>query len=80
MHKLAGSGITREEAREALRTTHGGWIGGSHVVDSDRARMVVAAATRSMLDAIHTLTLITAVVPIAAIVVAIVLIKPTAPR
>ena len=80
MHKLAGSGITLEETREAFRATHGGWIGGSHVVDSDRARLVVAAATRSMLDAIHTLTLITAVVPIAAIVVAIVLIKPKAPR
>ncbi len=80
MHRLAGSGITLEEAREAFRATHGGLAGGSHVVDPDRARMVSAAATQSMLDATHTVSLIMAVVPLAAIVVAVVLIKPTAPR
>jgi MFS family permease len=75
MHKLAGSGITLEEAREAFRSTHGGLVGGSHVVDPDQARVVVAAATQSMLDAIHTLGLIMAAVPIAAIAAAMVLIK-----
>ena len=81
MHKLAGSGITLEDAREAFRATHGGGpVGGSHVIDPDRARVVVAAATQSMLDAIHTLSVIMAVVPIAAIIVAMVLIKHKAPR
>ena len=75
MHRLAGSGITLEEAREAFRATHGGPVGGTHVVDPERARVVVAAATQSMLDAIHTLGMIMAVVPIAAIVAALVLIR-----
>ena len=75
MHKLAGSGITLEEAREAFRATHGGLVGGAHVVDPDQARVVVAAATQSMLDAIHTLGLVMAVVPIAAIVAAMALIR-----
>jgi MFS transporter, DHA2 family, methylenomycin A resistance protein len=68
MHKLAGSGITIDEAREAFRATRGGLAGGSHVVDRERAKGVVAAATQSMLDAIHTLGLVMAAVPIAAIV------------
>ncbi len=82
MHKLAGSGITLEEAREAFRVTHGGLVGGgAHVVDPpDRARVVGAAATQSMLDAIHTLGLVMAVVPIAAIVAAMVLIGHNEPR
>jgi MFS family permease len=80
MHKLAGSGITLQEAREAFQATHGGLGGGSHVVDPDRARVVVAAATQSMIDAIHTLSLIMAVVPLVAIVVAIMFIKPRAAR
>ena len=75
MHKLAGSGITVDEAREAFRATHGGLVGGAHVVDPERARVVVAAATQSMLDAIHTLGLVMAAVPIAAIVAAMVLIR-----
>lgn len=77
MVKLAGSGISLEEAREAFRATHGGGpVGGSHVVDPERARVVAAAATESMLDAIHTLSLVMTVVPIVAIVVAMVLIRP----
>lgn len=75
MHRLAGSGITLDEAREAFRATHGGLVGGAHVVDPDRARVVGAAATQSMLDAIHTLGLVMAAVPIAAIVAVVVLIK-----
>jgi len=42
--------------------------------------VVVAAATQSMLDAIHTLGLVMAVVPIAAIVAAMMLIKHKAAR
>ncbi len=78
MHKLAGSGITLQQAREAFRATQGGGpVGGTRVIDPDKARVVVAAATQSMLDAINALSLIMAVVPIAAIVVAMVLIKPS---
>ncbi len=74
--KLAGSGITLEEAREAFRATHGGPAGGSHLLDPDRARIVATAATESMLDAIHTISLLAAVVAVVAIVVAIVWLKP----
>ncbi len=80
MHKLAGSGITLDEAREAFRATHGGLGGGAHVVDPDRARIVASAATESMLDAIHTVGLIMAVVPVVAIVAAIVLLRPARTR
>lgn len=75
MQKLTGSGITLDEAREAFRAAHGGLVGGAHVIDPDRARVVGAAATQSMLDAIHALGLMMAAVPIAAIVAALVLIK-----
>lgn len=75
MHELAGSGITLEEARDAFRATHGGLGGGSHVVDPDQARVVGEAATESMLDAIHTLGLIMAAVPLVAIGLALWLIK-----
>lgn len=47
------------------------------VLDPERARVVVENATVSMLDAIHTLSLIMAVVPAAAIVAALVLLRPT---
>lgn len=77
--KLAGSGITLEEAREAFRATHGGPAGGSHLLDPDRAQIVATAATESMLDAIHTVSLLMAAVPVAAIVVALLWLKP-APR
>ncbi len=80
MHKLAGSGISLEEAREAFRATHGGGpVGGSHVIDPEKARVVVTAATQSMLDAIHTLSLVMTVVPIAAIAVALVAIRYKTP-
>jgi Na+/melibiose symporter-like transporter len=75
--KLAGSGITLEEARTAFRATHGGPAGASHLLDPDRARIVTTAATESMIDAIHTIGLLMAVVPVVAIVVAIVWLRPT---
>ncbi|NMN97230.1 MFS transporter [Nocardiaceae bacterium YC2-7] len=77
--KLAVSNITEEQAREALRVAHGGTesgSGGTNVLDPDRARAVVAAATDSMVDAIHTLSFIMAAVPIAAIILALVLLRP----
>lgn len=80
MHRLAGTGITLEQAREAFRATHGTLVGGSRIIDADRARLVGAAATQSMLDAIHTLSLVMAVAPLAAMVAAVVSIKPSAAK
>lgn len=80
MHRLAGTGITLEQARESFRATHGTLVGGSHIIDADRARLVGAAATQSMLDAIHTLSLVMAVAPLAAMVAAVVSIKPSAAK
>ncbi len=77
--KLAGSGISEEQAREALRVAHGGApnpAAGSEVLDPDQARWVVSAAADSWLDAIHDLSLIMAAVPAAAIVIAWVLLRP----
>jgi hypothetical protein len=79
MAKLAGSGITVDQAREALRVAHGTSVastGGVNVIDPQRAREVVEGATTSMVDAIHSLSLIMAVVPVAAIVLALVLLRP----
>jgi MFS family permease len=77
--KLASSNITEDQAREALRVAHGGTesgSGGTNVLDPDRARAVVTAATDSMIDAIHTLSLMMAVVPCVAIVLALILLRP----
>jgi hypothetical protein len=77
--KLAGSGITVAEAREALQVAHGTSTspGGVNVLDPQRAREVVEGATDSMIHAIHTLSLVMALVPVAAVVLAIVLLRPT---
>ncbi len=73
-HDLSRSGITRTETREALLTVHGGR--GAHLVDPEQARLVVDQAPHNAVDAIHTLSLIMAVGPIAAIILALWLIKP----
>lgn len=76
--KLAGSGITMAEAREALRVAHGTSVsstGGGSVLDPQRAREVVEGATDSMVEAIHTLSLMMAVVPVVAIVLAVILLR-----
>ncbi len=82
--KLEGSGITEAQAREALRVAHGGApspAGGSEVLDPEQARWVVSEATGSWLTAIHHTSLIMSVVPVIAIVVAVVLLrKPDADR
>lgn len=76
--RLEGSGITEEQAREALRVAHGGApnpAAGGEVLDPDQARWVVSQATDSWLDAIHDVSLIMAAVPAAAIVAALVLLR-----
>ncbi|MFI5508927.1 MFS transporter [Mycobacterium sp. NPDC051804] len=79
MRRLAGSDISLAEAREAFRVAHGTSVastGGSNIVDPQRAREVVEGATASMVDAIHTLSLMMAAVPVIAIVLALVLLRP----
>ncbi len=76
VHDLSGSGITRTEAQQALLTTHGGR--GAHLVNPEQARLLVDQAAHNAVDAIHTLSLIMAVGPIAAIMLALWLIKPQA--
>ncbi|WP_396904815.1 MFS transporter [Mycolicibacterium phlei] len=71
---LAGTGLTREETREALAMTHGGR--GAQMVNPEQARLVVEATPHLAIDAIHTLSVIMAVGPITAIILALWLIKP----
>lgn len=78
VHDLSRSGITRTETREALLTTHGGR--GAHLVNPEQARLVVDQAPHNAIDAIHTLSLIMAVGPIIAIILALWLIKPVDAR
>ncbi|UUO01349.1 MFS transporter [Mycolicibacterium novocastrense] len=73
-HDLSQSGITRAETREALLTVHGGH--GAQMVDPEKARLVVEQAPHNAVDAIHTLSLVMAVGPVAAIILALWLIKP----
>jgi MFS family permease len=78
-HDAMRSDISLADAREALRAAHGTSVsstGGVNVVDPQRAREIVEGATASMVDAIHTLSLIMTVVPVAAIVLALVLLRP----
>jgi len=75
----AAPGITVEDSQEAFRVAHGGApasVGGARVLDPDQARQIVEGAKLGMLHAIHTLSWIMAVVPAAAIVVALVLLRP----
>jgi MFS family permease len=73
VHDLSRDGVTRNEARQALLTTHGGR--GAHLVDTEQARLLVDQAPHNAIDAIHTLSLIMAVGPIAAILLVLWLIK-----
>ncbi len=81
--RLAGTGVTVDEAREALRAARGSptdtSTGGGHLLDPEQAREVVADGTRSLLDAIHSLGLVMAVVPAAAIAAAAVLLRRRRP-
>ena len=72
------SGITVQESQDAFRVAHGGAaasLGGARVLDPDQARQIVEGSKDAMLHAIHTLSWIMAVVPAAAIVVALVLLR-----
>jgi MFS family permease len=76
--KLEDSGITEQQARDALLVAHGGApnpAAGSEVLDPEKARWVVSEATDSWLTAIHHTSLIMSVVPVVAIVVAMVLLR-----
>ena len=77
--KLEGSGITEEQAREALRVAHGGApnpAAGGEVLDPEQARWVVSEATSSWLTAIGEVSLIMTAVPLAAMVAAWFLLAP----
>jgi hypothetical protein len=79
MRKLNDSGITVEQARQALQVAHGAApasTGGVRVLDPQRASAVVHGATDAMIDAIHTLSLIMTAVPVVAIVLALILLRP----
>lgn len=76
--KLEGSGISEAQAREALRVAHGGApnpSAGGELLDPERARWVVSEATDSWLTAIQHTSLIMSVVPVIAIVIAMVLLR-----
>ena len=75
VHDLSRSGITRAETREALLTAHGGRE--AHLVDPEQARLVIDQAPQNAVDAIHTLSMIMAVGPVVAIILALWLIKPS---
>ncbi|OBA87110.1 MFS transporter [Mycobacteriaceae bacterium 1482268.1] len=74
VHELSRAGITRDETREALLTAHGGRQ--AHLVDPQQAQLVIDQAPHNAVDAIHTLSLVMAVGPLIAIVLALWLIKP----
>ena len=79
--KLDEAGISEAQARDALRVAHGGVpnpAAGAEVLDPDQARWVVSEANNSWIDAIHHTSLITAVVPLMAIVAAVFLLRPGA--
>jgi MFS transporter, DHA2 family, methylenomycin A resistance protein len=74
VHDLSHSGITRNETRQALLTAHGGRE--AHLINPEQARLVIDQAPHNAVDAIHTLSLIMAVGPVVAIILALWLIKP----
>ena len=77
--KLEESGISEDQARDALRVAHGGVTSpasGSEVLDPEQARWVVSEAAESWLSAIREVSLIMAAVPAVAIVAALVLLRP----
>jgi len=78
VHDLSKTGVTRAEAREALVTAHGGRE--AHLVNPDAARLVIDQAPEHAIDAIHTLSLVMAVGPVVAIILALWLCKPVEDR
>lgn len=74
VHELSRAGITRDETRQALLTAHGGRS--AHLINPEQARLVIDQAPHNAVDAIHTLSLVMAVGPVVAIILALWLIKP----
>ena len=76
VREFPDSGITRAEVQEATLMTHGGR--GANLVNPEQARLLIEQAPHNAVDAIHDLSLIMTVGPIAAIILALWLIKPAA--
>ena len=76
-HLVMGNGVFAiftirvglEYFAEALVTAHGGQQ--AHLVNPEQARLVVEQAPHNAIDAIHTLSLVMAIGPIVAIILAI---------
>jgi hypothetical protein len=71
--KLAGTGISAEQAGEILGGTAGG--PGAAGLDPERTAWVVAQATSSMLDAARTLNVIMMVIPLTAAAIVVLLFR-----
>lgn len=74
--RLADMNITVQQGREAFSIAHGGSEAAAHdgqALDPELVRQVVQGAEQCMLYTIHTLSLVMSVIPLAAIVAALVL-------
>ncbi len=71
--KLAGTGISARQAGDILGATESAPSGA--VLDPERTQWVISQATSSMLDAAYALNLIMMVIPVTAIVIALVLFR-----
>ena len=76
--KLAGTGISAEQAGDILSATAD--AAGSASLDPQRTAWVISEATSSMLEVAQTLNLVMAVLPVAAAVAVLVLFRRDAPR
>jgi hypothetical protein len=76
--ELAGTGVDATTARDTLRVAHGASAAGAPgtgLIDPEQNRWVVSQAALAMMDTIHILSLIMTVVPVVAIVAALVLLR-----
>jgi Na+/melibiose symporter-like transporter len=76
--QFAGTGITAEWARDALRVAHGADVsgdGGAGLIDPEQTQRIVSEMAQIMVDTIHVLTLIMAVVPAIAMVAVLILVR-----
>lgn len=76
--KLAGTGISAEQAGDILSATAD--AAGSASLDPQRTAWVISEASSSMLEVAYTLNLVMAVLPVAAAVAVLVLFRRDAPR
>ena len=80
--ELAGTGVDAAQARDTLRVAHGASASGSPgagLINPDQVPRVVAQAGQAMIDTIHILSLVMTVIPVIAIVVALVLLRGDRP-